>query len=240
MLLIVCCLTACGTDDSTIQSALDENVGEVASGDVTDEVVLEGTDFVDEMDMDETDVTTKLTATPEPQLTATPEPVKTQVEVDLTGLAKGYSNYMYDECMELSTTFGLFDITGDGIPELFSGQGADVVTYWQGETWSLVCDMVLLEWYYNEETKELGCYYFWDDNGYIDEWILFYAIDTTIGEYLWQWVQWSEQIKENVDLSQYIHIDGQAFDKESNKDAGMMAETLKSWFESQEEYEYIY
>lgn len=243
MLLMGCLLTACGgTGANTSQGTSDEIADVTTNGEVSQGEDLETAETTNETVADELTVTPEPTAISEPEPTATPEPeiVKTQVQVDLTGLAKAYSNYMYNECMELSTTFGLFDITGDGIPELFSGQGADVVTYWQGESWSLVCDMVLLTWYYNEETQEPGCYYYWENNGYVEEWIWFYPIDTTVGEYPWEWLSFGEQITENIDLAQYTYIDGQAFDKEANKDAGVMEETLKTWFESQEEYEYIY
>lgn len=234
VVLMGCMLTACGSAGTdTNQGTSDESADVTTNGEV-----VEG----ESPTTPTTNVAPEPTATLEPEPTDTPklEIVKNQVQVDVTNLAKAYSNYMYNECMELSATFGLFDITGDGIPELFSGQGADVVTYWQGECWSLVCDMILLTWYYNEETQEPGCYYYWEYNGTVDEWIQFYTIDTTIGEYPCEWVGWSEQIAANIDLTQYTYIDGQFFDKEANKDAGMMEETLKTWFECQEEYEYIY
>lgn len=166
---------------------------------------------------------------------------KMQVIVDLNGLAAAYSQFMYSECMHSSTAFGLFDITGDGIPELFSERGSDVITYWGGQCWEMVCNTSILEWYYNEITKEPGMYYYsyyeWD--GTVEEWIRFFSIDVTHGENPREWMCRGEQITQNIDKNTYTYINTHAYDKTANSDMATMLETLKNWFACQEKYEYV-
>ncbi|MBQ9141075.1 MAG: hypothetical protein IJX63_04695 [Lachnospiraceae bacterium] len=186
----------------------------------------------------------EVTATPVPEATATPtpEPTKIPVEVDLNGLAQAYSKCLYveEECLGLSTTFGLYDITGDGIPELFSGQGADVITYWHDDYWFMFCDMVLHEWYYDEATEAPACYYYYEYDGKVSEELWFLPTEPTEDKHPGYWMDYGDRFTENIDLTQYTYINIHEFDKEANIASNVMASTLKAWMEAQEEYEYTF
>lgn len=79
----------------------------------------------------------------------------------------------------------------------FSGQGADVVTYWRGECRNMVCTSGEREWYYNEVSQETGMYYYhyreWD--GTEEEWINFFTTDTTLSESPKEWTYWGNELR---------------------------------------------
>jgi hypothetical protein len=165
------------------------------------------------------------------------EIIKTQVQVDLDGIANAYVKVMNEPSMELSDTFGLFDITGDGLPELFSGNGTEVITYWNNDRWELITEMVKLEWYYDAEQEKPLCYYVWDNEQGHEEWLLYYNIDTNVENgFPWDWVSFGERISENIDLSRYTYVDIHANSKVENSNVETMKDTLVKWFEEQEDY----
>ena len=182
------------------------------------------------------------TAEPTPAPTATPEPM-IQVNVDLQELAQSFVDYLEEdisfyesgyEILNCQDSFGLFDFTGDGIPEMVSHAGS-IAAYYKGDAGLVHESWLKYDCYYDEETKEGLLYYTWQGT----EELIPFSIDFTRGETPWEWMDFGTSVTEGIDLSQYIYVDGTTYDKAANMDVATMEETLRTWFAEQETIELV-
>lgn len=105
-------------------------------------------------------------------------PEKTEREKALENLEKYANAYvMLLEQMETySGTFGLMDVTGDGIPEIFDSTGKEIFTYYNEKPVMIYYSQLPVELYYSKKYNQLLGKYNW--NG-IYVWELYYK-DTSI------------------------------------------------------------
>ena len=142
--------------------------------------------------------------------------------------------------MSLTETFGLFDITGDGIPELFSGEGASVYTYWNGDRSYLLDSWVILDWYYDPETDTPFSYYSYEIPEPEDH-VLVYTFDTSDPDMIpYDWPKWTSRSLDEVSFEECIQIDFHTLIRQNNLEVENMKETIRNWCEGQEKYHYTY
>lgn len=102
---------------------------------------------------------------PGPYLVGQIEPVKTEKQKILENLedfAEAYRiqlGFMKD----YSTSFGLLDVTGDGIPELFDLSGKEIYTYHNGRAVMMYYSEYPLTFYYSKKDNMLLGKYTWNE-----------------------------------------------------------------------------
>ena len=169
-----------------------------------------------------------------------PEIEKIEVTIDLEGIARAYVKAASEPDMSLTETFGLFDITGDGIPELFSGEGASVYTYWNGDRSYLLDSLVILDWYYDPETDTPFSHYSYEIPG-PEESVTVFTFDTSDPDMIpYDWPKWTTKSLDEVSLEECIQIDFHTLIRQDNLDVEKMKETIRNWCEEQEKYHYTY
>lgn len=103
---------------------------------------------------------------PGPYLVAQIEPVKTEKQKTLENLQEFADAYktQLELMKDYSTSFGLLDVTGDGIPELFDLSGKEIYTYHDGRTVMMYYSEYPLTFYYSKKDNVLLGKYTWNKN----------------------------------------------------------------------------
>lgn len=118
---------------------------------------------------------------PGPYLVGQIEPVKTEKQKVLENLEEFAEAYRIQlEFMKnYSTAFGLLDVTGDGIPELFDLSGKEIYTYHDGRAVMIYYSEYPLSFYYSKKDNILLGKYTWNKT---EIWEVFFK-DTSL--YSW-------------------------------------------------------
>lgn len=103
---------------------------------------------------------------PGPYLVGQIEPVKTEKQKVLENLEKFAEAYriQLEQMQSYSTSFGLLDVTGDGIPELFDLSGKEIYTYHDGRAVMIYYSEYPLTFYYSKKHNVLLGKYTWNKN----------------------------------------------------------------------------
>lgn len=103
---------------------------------------------------------------PGPYLVGQIEPVKTEKQKALENLEKFAEAYriQLEQMKSYSTSFGLLDVTGDGIPELFDLSGKEIYTYHDGRAVMIYYSEYPLTFYYSKKDNVLLGKYTWNKN----------------------------------------------------------------------------
>lgn len=103
---------------------------------------------------------------PGPYLVGQIEPVKTEKQKVLENLEKFAEAYriQLEQMTSYSTSFGLLDVTGDGIPELFDLSGKEIYTYHDGRAVMIYYSEYPLAFYYSKKDNVLLGKYTWNKN----------------------------------------------------------------------------
>lgn len=91
-------------------------------------------------------------------------PVKTDKEKALEKLQEIATAYQIqlEQMASYSPSFGLLDITGDGIPELFDSNKKEIYTYYEGRSVMLYYAEYANEFYYSKKDNVLVGKYYWN------------------------------------------------------------------------------
>ncbi len=118
---------------------------------------------------------------PGPYLVAQIAPVKTEKEKVLENLEDFAEAYriQLEFMKDYSTAFGLLDVTGDGVPELFDLHGKEIYTYHDGRAKMIYYSEYPLTFYYSKKDNVLLGKYTWNKN---EIWEVYYK-DTSL--YSW-------------------------------------------------------
>ena len=105
-------------------------------------------------------------------------PEKTEKQKALENLEKYTDAYvmLLEQMESYSSTFGLADVTGDGIPEIFDSEGKEIFTYYNEKPVMIYYSELPVTLYYSKAHNQLLGNYKW--NG-ISVWELYYR-DTTL------------------------------------------------------------
>ena len=103
---------------------------------------------------------------PGPYLIGQLEPAKTEKQKTLENLEKFAEAYriQLEQMQSYSTSFGLLDVTGDGIPELFDLSGKEIYTYHDGRAVMIYYSEYPLSFYYSKKHNILLGKYTWNKN----------------------------------------------------------------------------
>lgn len=101
---------------------------------------------------------------PGPYLVGQIEPVKTEKQKALENLEKFAQAYrtQLEFMKDYSTSFGLLDVTGDGIPELFDLSGKEIYTYHDGRAVMMYYSEYPVNFYYSKKDNVLLGKYTWN------------------------------------------------------------------------------
>lgn len=118
---------------------------------------------------------------PGPYLVAQIEAVKTEKQIVLENLEKFAEAYkiQLEQMQSYSTSFGLKDVTGDGVPELFDLSGKEIYTYHNGRAVMMYYSAYPLTFYYSNTYNTLLGKYTWNGT---EIWEVYYK-DTSL--YSW-------------------------------------------------------
>lgn len=101
---------------------------------------------------------------PGPYLVGQIEPIKTEKQKALENLDKFAQAYrtQLEFMKDYSTSFGLLDVTGDGIPELFDLGGKEIYTYHDGRAVMMYYSEYPVSFYYSKKDNVLLGKYTWN------------------------------------------------------------------------------
>lgn len=101
---------------------------------------------------------------PGPYLVGQIEPVKTEKQKVLENLEDFAEAYriQLEQMKSYSTSFGLLDVTGDGIPELFDLSGKEIYAYYDGRAVMMYYSEYPLTFYYSKKDNVLLGKYTWN------------------------------------------------------------------------------
>ncbi|MBE5876411.1 MAG: hypothetical protein E7290_05945 [Lachnospiraceae bacterium] len=99
---------------------------------------------------------------------------KTEKEIMLEALEERAEAYamLLEQSQQSITTYGLVDVTGDGLPELFSGNGREIYTCYEGRPVVMYCGMYQDIFYKSPKDNALIGKYSWNGQ---DIWEVFYV-----------------------------------------------------------------
>ncbi len=107
-------------------------------------------------------------------LVAQVSPPKTEKEIMLEALEQRAEAYamLLEQSQQSITTYGLLDVTGDGLPELFSGNGREIYTCYEGRPVVMYCGMYQDIFYKSPKDNALIGKYSWNGQ---EIWEVFYV-----------------------------------------------------------------
>lgn len=99
---------------------------------------------------------------------------KTEKEIMLEALEERAEAYarLLEQSMQSITSYGLMDVTGDGLPELFSGNGREIYTCYDGRPVAMYCGMYQDVFYKSPKDNALIGKYSWNGQ---EVWEVFYV-----------------------------------------------------------------
>jgi hypothetical protein len=128
-------------------------------------------------------------------LIASKEETKTEKQKALDNLekfSKAYVNLLKQMDSYENKTFALIDITGDGVPELISGNDAEIYTYYNERAVMIYYSANPTTLYYSSKDKKLLGKYTWNSTEYWEV----YSRDTSL-------LPWGQYICTSTDASPY-------------------------------------